>query len=239
MNEPATTQMPRVASPLSTARTAGVLYLLNIATILVAVLLFRGIIVSGDPSASASNLVGHEARFRIAVAFELISTACSVAVAGLLYTLLKPAGRNLSLIAAFFRLLACGIALVGYGFQVAPLQILADVHHLGGLTLEQLQSLALVVYKLHGAALDMVIVFFGFHFVLIGALIIRSTLLPRALGVLVALAGAGALTLLMPALGRPLFPYFVVVGLVAEISLALWLTLRGVEVRDCSELSAV
>ena len=160
-------------------------------------------------------------------------------MAGLLYALLKPAGRNLSLIAAFFRVLACGIALVGYEFQVAPLQILANVHQLGGFTSDQLQSLALVAYKLHGPASDMAIVFFGFHFVLISALIFQSTLLPRALGVLAALAGAAGLTLLMPPLGRLLFPYFVPVGLVTEISLAVWLVLRGVDVRDSSALSSV
>jgi hypothetical protein len=231
--------MPRVVTPIATARAAGALYLLNITTILVAVWLFRGIIVANDASASATNLVGHETRYRVAIAFELISTACSVGVAGLLYTLLKPVSENLSLIAAFFRLLACGIAVVGYGFQVTPLQILTDIHHASGLTSDQLQATALVAYKLHGPASDMVIVFFGFHFVLIGMLILRSTLLPRALGVLVGLAGAGALTMLMPPLGRALFPYFVGVGLAAELSLALWLALRGVDVRDWSESSSV
>jgi len=239
MNGPIAQQMPRVDTPLATSRAAGVLYLLNITTILVAVSLFRGIMVSNDASASATRLVGHEARFHLAIALELVSTASSVGVAGLLYTLLKPVSENLSLIAAFFRLLACGIAVVGYGLQVAPLQILTDIHRGSGFTSDQLQALALVAYRLHGPLSDMVIVFFGFHFVLIAMLILRSTLLPRALGVLVGLAGAGALTMLMPPLGRSLFPYFVGVGFAAEVSLALWLAFRGVDLRDWPELSSV
>ena len=221
-------EMPGLASSRAIARLAGRLYLLNIATILVATFLFRGIVVAADPAASAANLLAHEATFRAAIAFEVLSTACSVTVAALLYEVLKSVSRNLSLTAAFFRLLACGVAIVGYGFQVAPLQILAGSHQLSGLTSVELQSLALLVYRLHGPAADMVIVFFGFHFVLLAALILRSTLLPRALGMLAGLAGVGGLTFLVPSLARPRFPYIVAVGFVTELSLALWLAVKGV-----------
>ena len=55
---------------------------------------------------------------------KVISTVCSIVVAALLYELLKPVNEPVSLIAAFFRLTACAVALVGYVFQPASRMVL-------------------------------------------------------------------------------------------------------------------
>src|SRR5215471_11288821 len=107
------------ASPRFKARTAGVCYLLNILTILIAVFFFRGFVVSGDAAATAAHVLSREPLFRSGIAFETISTACSIAVAALFYALFKPVNGSLSLL-PFFRLIACAIAAVGYLFQLAP-----------------------------------------------------------------------------------------------------------------------
>ncbi len=79
------------------------------------------------------------------------------------------------------------------------------------------------------------LVFFGLYCVLIGPLILRSTFLPRILGVLMAVGGAGWLTFLSPSLGGYLFPYNVVPGVVGEVSLTLWLLVKGLDVRRWKE----
>jgi hypothetical protein len=71
------------------------------------------------------------------------------------------------------------------------------------------------------------LVFFGPYCLLIGYLIFRSTFLPRILGVLMALAGLGWLTFLSP-LANPLSTYLKVLGFLAELSLMLWLLVKGV-----------
>src|SRR5215470_13683359 len=93
---------PNPESLRHTARTAGWFYLLNIATILLAVALFRGIVVFGDAAATATHLQSSASRFRLAIALEVFSTACSITVAVLLYVLLRPVNRIVSLLAAFF-----------------------------------------------------------------------------------------------------------------------------------------
>jgi hypothetical protein len=212
------------STPSLTAKMAGVFYLLNIATILLAVFFFRGI-VSRDPAATAANVLAHEASFRLGYALELISTACSIAVAALFYELLKPVNRSVSLTAAFFRVVACALAVVGYLFQLAPLQVAGGAH-------------SVELYRLRGPASDMVIVFFGFQFVLIGYLIFRSTFLPRAFGALAGIAGLGGLMFLVPPLAHNLFPYFVAIGLLAELSLTAWLLAAGVDVQRWNELAS-
>ena len=53
------------------ARAAGVCYLLNIVTILLAVIAFRGLVVPGDPAATARNLQAHEPLLDLAEVVEL------------------------------------------------------------------------------------------------------------------------------------------------------------------------
>lgn len=64
---------------------------------------------------------------------------------------------------------------------------------------------------------------FGVYCLLIGYLIIRSTYVPRFLGVLMAIGGVGWLTFLSPALTHQLSPFNFAPGLIGEGSLTLWL----------------
>jgi hypothetical protein len=218
-------------SAVTEARMAGVFYLLNIIAILLAIYLFRGI-VSHDPAVTAANLLKHETAFRFGVALELLSTACSVAVAALFYELFRPVSRAVSLTAALFRVLACAIAVVGYLFQVAPLQILTTTMQFSG---PDFAAIAIPLNRIRGAASDMVILMFGFHFVLIGYLIVRSGVLPRPLGLLVSVSGVMGMTFLAPPTANRIFPFIAGVGLVTELSLTIWLLVVGFNARRWRE----
>jgi hypothetical protein len=78
----------------------------------------------------------------------------------------------------------------------------------------------------HGAAIALV--FFGFYALLTGYLIIRSTFLPRILGVLSVLGGLGWLSFLYLPLGYRLFPYIAAVGVLGAGALIVWLLVFGV-----------
>ena len=79
------------------------------------------------------------------------------------------------------------------------------------------------------------LVFFGFYCLLIGYLILRSTFLPRILGVLLVFAGLGWLTFLSPPLANSLSPYIFIPGLLGEGALTLWLVVMGVNVQRWKE----
>ena len=70
--------------------------------------------------------------------------------------------------------------------------------------------------------------FFGFYAILTGYLIIKSTFLPRILGIVSVIAGAGWLTFLYPPLGYRLFFYIAPVGLLGALGLIVWLLVFGV-----------
>jgi hypothetical protein len=74
------------------------------------------------------------------------------------------------------------------------------------------------------------LLFFGPFCLLIGYLILRSSFLPRVLGVLMAFAGLGWLALILPAVPHYLSIAIEVLGFLAELSLCLWLLVMGVNV---------
>jgi hypothetical protein len=60
-------------------------------------------------------------------------------------------------------------------------------------------------------------------------LIVRSTFLPRFLGVLLAIAGLGWLTFLAPPLANHLLPVLQILGVLGEGPLVVWVLVVGVD----------
>jgi hypothetical protein len=168
----------------------------------------------------------------------LIATAWYIALTALLYELFKPVNRSVSLVAAFLSLVGCAIQAFGSVFQLAPLVISGSNADLSAFKPEQSQALALILFKLDSQAQTITLVFFGLYCLLIGYLIFKSTFLPRILGVLMVLAGLGWLTFLAPPLANALSPYVLVLGFLAELSLMLWLLVKGVNVERWKQQAA-
>ena len=93
-----------------------------------------------------------------------------------------------------------------------------------------------VLVVFHLAPLDInSLVFFGFYCLLIGYLIVRSTFLPRLLGVGMAIGGLGWMTFLSTPLANYLSPYNLAPGMIGEGLLTLWLLAFGVNVQRWRE----
>ena len=220
------------ASPCLKARITGAFYLLTILTGIFAQGFVSGrLVIDGDAAATATNILTHRDLFQLGFAVYLIEMACQIAMTALFYNLLKPAGRSVSLVAAFLGLAGCVIKTFSRVFFIAPLFVLGGAHYLSVFSAEQLQALALLFLKVndHGAAIALV--FFGFYALLTGYLIIKSTFLPRILGVLSVFGGLGWLSFLYLPLGYRLFPYIAALGLLGAASLILWLLVFGVNVQ--------
>ena len=139
----------------------------------------------------------------------------------------EPVNPSLSRVAALFSLTGCTTQAFACVFENAPFVILGNAPYLSVFTGDQLRALAYTSLKMYSQAYSISLVFFAFYGVLIGALAFKSTFLPRVLGILMAIAGAGWLTFFSPPLGARLLPYLMVVG-IGEALLALWLLVAGV-----------
>ena len=225
------------ASPRLKARMAGAFQLLEALTAAFGqVIVLDRLVVAGNAAATAANILGHERLFWLGYASSLIGVAFHIAWALLMYVLLKPVNRTLSLLAAFVILVGCAMQALTSFFYLAPLVILHGGSSLSAFTAEQWQALALMFLKLNAYAFNIDLVFFGLWCVLTGYLIFRSTFLPRILGVLLAISGLGFVTYLYPPLAYHLFiPYIATASALGEIPLELWLIVMGVNVQRWKE----
>jgi hypothetical protein len=224
------------ASPLLKARIAGACQLLEGITATFGEVIVPGrLVVAGNAAATAANILGHERLYWLGFASSLIGVVFHIVWAFLLYELLRPVNRSLSLLAAFVILVGCAIQGVTCVLYLAPWVALKSGNSLSAFTPEQLQALALMGFKLSDYAFDVFLVFFGFWCVLIGYLIFRSTFLPRVLGVLLTISGLGWIVYLSPSLANQLFPFIAAASALGEIPLELWLIVRGVNAQRWKE----
>ena len=98
---------------------------------------------------------------------------------------------------------------------------------------QQLQSLAYLSMSLHGEGYGISLIFFGLGCEVLGYLIYQSGYLPRAIGMLLMIAGAGYLFnsfagIVAPPLAASAFPWTLLPGFVAELALTFWLLIKGV-----------
>jgi hypothetical protein len=227
------TERTKDHSPRATARIAGFLYLLIIVgALFIPFAIVPSGMMRGDAALpTVAHILAARQLYALAGIAQAILGACDIAVALILYELLKPVGRSLALLAAFFRLVFVAIANANLLNHFAPLLLLSG--DFGAFTPEQLQALAGMFLRLRTIGLDIALVFFGFHCVILGYLLFRSTFFPRILGLLMAIGGVGYIANIFASVlpfdvAARLFPYVMLPAGVAELSLSLWLVVVGV-----------
>ena len=218
-------------SPQRYARMAGFCYLLGALTSVFGQMVVRDwFVVSDSATATAANILSHESLFRLGFVSSLMTVPFHIVWAVLFYRLFTPVNRNISLIAVFVMLMGCTMWALSSFFYIAPLLVLKGTSSSSAFAPEQLQALAFMLLRLNVQAYDIGLVFFGFWCALIGYLILKASFLPRLIGAAEVLAGLAYLTLLWQPLARYLYPYNLALAGPGEISLLLWLLVKGVNV---------
>lgn len=215
------------ASPRLKARIAGVVYLLTFVTGALSNAFIPGL-VGGDAAATVTHIMTHQTSFWLGFAFFVLVDVTYIVVTALFYDLFQPVNRSLSLLAAFFGLVGLAVQAVACILLLVPIVLLGGAQSLSVFSMNQLHALAYVSCSLFHLCFGFANVFFGCYCLLIGYLVFRSTFLPRILGVLMAFAGLGLLTFLVPPLASSLSPYNLALDILGEASLTLWLLVMGV-----------
>jgi hypothetical protein len=226
--------MTETPNPQAYARLGGAMYLLIIGIGIVGELVTRAeIVASGNAAATAENLVRAQGWWRAGIASNLVMHLCDVGVMLALYVLLRPVNRNLARLAVLFNLIQTAVMVTTDLVLVVPLLLLGEAPYLAAFTLQQRQTMAYVAIRLQDYGFGFGLVFFGVTCLVTGQLIRKAAYLPRLLGVLMQLAGVCYVVnsfalVLSPAAASQLVPYILLPPFVAELSLASWLLVKGV-----------
>jgi Domain of unknown function (DUF4386) len=220
---------------LAYARLAGWLYLFIIVAGFYVEMFVRGrILVTRDPVATAHNLTALEPLWRFGFGAEITMWVFSIFIMGVLYVLLRPVNGTLALVALLFNIMDTAIeslnaALCNFG----ALFFSNGGGALSAFSQQQLAALAALALRLHEYGFGAGLLFFGFVLILNGYLMARSTYFPRWLGFLAVVGGACYVLnsyglFIAPKMQDAVFPAILVPSLIAELSLSLWLIIKGV-----------
>lgn len=217
---------------LTAARIAGILYLVTTVTANFSEF-YVGRLVSGDAATTARNIESNQVLFRLGAISDLVTFAAVIVLLIALYTVLRPVGRILALLAAFYRLAESSIfALITLNDFVA-LRLLGGAGYLQGFEQKQLQGLAQLFLDVHTDGYLIALVFFGLGSTVFAYLWWKSRYIPRwlaGLGVVASLLVALVTLMIMvfPDLATAVVPAYFAPIFVFEVVLGFWLTFRGV-----------
>ena len=187
------------------------------------------LVVANDAKATTENIMASSGLFRLGIVGFLTVAVLDVLVAWALHILLEPVSRNLSLLAAWFRLLYAAVFALALSPLLGILQLLSAGESLKGLEAGQLHAQVMLSVGAFRYGWDLSLVLFGFHLLVLGYVVFRSGFMPKWLGVLLGIAALGYLA---DSFGKFLVPnYNITVAaftFVGEVVLIFWLLWKGV-----------
>ena len=190
------------------------------------------LIVSGDAAATVANLRNFGFMYRLGFAAFMIESLCDITLALLLYALLKPVNRYVSLLAAFFGLIATATFACAELFYFAPLVIMRGDGYLGTFSPDQLNALVLLTLRFSMYAGMLTTAYYGMAWIVRSYLMFHSGYLPKFLAVLMCIGGLGFLVrnfllILAPAYASDVLLMLMFPG---GLIMTIWLLVKGVDV---------
>ncbi|NIR45233.1 MAG: DUF4386 domain-containing protein [Gemmatimonadetes bacterium] len=226
------------------ARIAGAMYLIALAAAVLGEYFVRAsLIVRGDPTQTAQNIIEHERLFRIGIASDLVSFTGIVVLTLALYVLLKPVNEDLAMLAAFWWLAEAAILCVSTLGNSIVLALLSGADFLKTFAPGQLHSLAGLALSSRAAGYNIGLILFGLGSTVFSYLLLKSGYVPKALA---AWGVFASLLVLMSAFWIIVFPDIPkALQLVSpaaifiyEVALGSWLLLKGARIQSSSASAA-
>lgn len=193
--------------------------------------------VPGDAAATAQNLLANAQLWRLGIVLELTGQVVFIFIAFALFDLLKVVHRKRAVTMVVLVIIAVTITCLNMVNQAAALLVLDGGAWTAAFDPAQREALSGFFLELHHVGYSVVAqVFFGLWLVPLGLLIWASGFIPRIVGALLIVAGAGYLADVVLATMMPNAPFvlseFTFVG---ELLLMGWLLVRGVNATAWNE----
>jgi Domain of unknown function (DUF4386) len=213
-------------------RFAGLLYVLTSIDGFFALAYVPGkLIVHGNATATANNIVASEGLFRLGIAAGLIGQAGFIFVALALYDLLKGVNRRHATLMVILIVVSIPIAFLNELNAIAALLFVRGADFLSLFEKPQRDALAMLFLKLHGQGFVVAEIFWGLWLFPLGLLVYRSRFIPRFLGAWLIFAGVAWVILSLTGVLFPQYQNKVDTysqpAIVGEIAFMLWLLIKG------------
>jgi hypothetical protein len=208
-------------------------YLISFATVVAVNFgIFARLIVGGNPSETARNILAHETLFRVGMVGDLVYCVGVVVLLIELYVILKPVSQNLALLAAFGRLVFGLTWLLVTLNLFTALRLLSDADYAHAFGPDQLAGLARL-YLSGYDAYYVGLLFWGLGATVGSYLWFKSNYIPRALAAFGVISSAWCVACTFVFYIFPGFPKIVNLSwfdspmAIFELALSFWLLFKG------------
>jgi len=190
--------------------------------------------VTGDALATFDNIKSSEPLFRLGLYCWIVILICDLIVAWGLYVFFKTVSKDISLIAAWFRLIYVAVLGTAIANLVYVLPLVSGEHYLAPIDTTHLQTLTLFFVNAFNSMWYVGLIVFGFHVLLLGYLIFKSGFVPKIFGVLLMMAFVGYVVTNSSFILFPQFERYMVVldwifllPMLGEVAFGIWLLVKG------------
>lgn len=213
------------------ATTTGMLYLVIAVFGMFAPMVLDSVLVGGDAAATAANVLDSLGLFRLSLVAWIFIVAADVAVSVTLFLLFDRVSLTVSAISSAFRLTYTAIlgALLINAFDAYALLTSTERVSTGS------EAAALAALETFNGGFQVALAFFGVHITMFGYLLYRSGYAPRALAIVLALAGPGYVVntfafFFVDNWGDTASIIALTPALIGELGLTAWLLLKDIRV---------
>jgi hypothetical protein len=225
---------------------AGLAYVIITVLSFFAISVLDGPTEPDNPGATVGNIVDSEVLFRSGLVAFIVVLIADMVVAWALYAFFQRTSRELSLLAAWFRLVYVAIAAAALLNLLVVLQLVDGTGYATALEKAQRDAQVMLSLDAYNYGFFLGLVFFGVHLLLLGFVMVKSDYAPSLLGVLVAVAGLGYVVINLARVVQPnyrdsedlLLLLLVILGLPGEFGLVGWLLWRGGKTRPANSYSS-
>lgn len=221
-----------MSSTKKTARFAGFLYLLIGITAPIGLMYVPGkLIVHGDATATANNILGSQSLFRLGIVSQLVCPVIFIFLVMVLYRLLQGVNQQQASLMVILVLVQVPIGFLNEVNAIASLVLVRGADFLSVFDKPQRDALAMLFLNLHNQGIIVNQMFWGLWLFPFGLLVWRSGFLPRFLGGWLIVNGFAYVAISFTGLLLP--PYYNAVSkaalpaLFGEMVVILWLLIMG------------
>ncbi|PYK07978.1 MAG: DUF4386 domain-containing protein [Verrucomicrobia bacterium] len=225
------------------ARVAGAVYLSMVLTAPFSLIYVPSkLIVRGNATATADNILAHESMFRLSIMGDLVGQVIFICLAIALYRLLRDVNKTWAWLMVSFVLVSAAVGFLNTLNNVAALILFRGGEFLTVFDQAQREALGMLFIRLHSQGIFIDEIFWGLWLFPFGLLVFRSVFLPWFLGGWLMINCFGYLVLSVTALFFPLYYEaafrFSQPVLFGELAIMLWLLIKGAKVQSVATTAA-